>query len=323
MLVHLNIDYSSRVWRIVAMDQQEIQHVKNCQFDAWYSIFKDLTPKSRILHAPEAFKEYLLSDGIHLLNDDQSESDEDTEGIVYPPVDFDKKINETIAELDGVVAPKLNWSAPRDAIWMSPTNNMKCINSSDVYILLKSSDYCTFDLTKAFGTKGPDNVILVLREWFDINPSLEFRCFIRDGKLVGAVQRDLNYYEFLWNHRSEIESLIQDFVQKLIKGFPDPSFVADVYLPMPLGRVWLIDINPWLDRTDTLLFDWDDLKVRSEFQLRLLEKQDATKGYGSVQHTSNYVPHDLVDMNRASAEELVDKLREYHGKQIKEDENDE
>ena len=33
-----------------------------------------------------------------------------------------------IAELGGVVVPKLTWSTPKDVVWMSTTNNMRCIN---------------------------------------------------------------------------------------------------------------------------------------------------------------------------------------------------
>ena len=31
-----------------------------------------------------------------------------------------------IIELGGAVVPKLNWSAPKDAIWLSPDKQLKC-----------------------------------------------------------------------------------------------------------------------------------------------------------------------------------------------------
>jgi hypothetical protein len=60
------------------------------------------------------------------------------------------KIKSTIAELDGSVVPKLNWSAPKDATWISATNSMECQVPNDIYLLLKSSDFVTHDLEHAF-----------------------------------------------------------------------------------------------------------------------------------------------------------------------------
>lgn len=60
------------------------------------------------------------------------------------------RIKATIAELDGSVVPKLNWSAPKDATWISATNSMECQVPNDVYLLLKSSDFVTHDLEHAF-----------------------------------------------------------------------------------------------------------------------------------------------------------------------------
>jgi len=48
-----------------------------------------------------------------------------------------------------LVVPKLDWSAPKDATWISATNSMECRTPNDVY-LLKSSDFITHDLEQAF-----------------------------------------------------------------------------------------------------------------------------------------------------------------------------
>lgn len=69
---------------------------------------------------------------------------------------------------------------------------------SDIFLLLKSSDFIAHDLAHAYedcsdaaveGAEGvrvrPEVVELVLRRWFDLAPSMEFRCFVRENKLVG------------------------------------------------------------------------------------------------------------------------------------------
>jgi hypothetical protein len=57
--------------------------------------------------------------------------------------------------------------------------------------------------------------------------------------------------------RDMLRSRIQSFFdEKLRDTFPDPNFTFDVYIPAPHQRIWLIDINPWAQRTDPLLFSW-------------------------------------------------------------------
>jgi len=139
-------------------------------------------------------------------------------------------------------------------------------------LLLKSSDFITHDLEHAFDdcvdddAQPEDTLIpytLALRKSIPSPiPALEFRCFVRNHTLLGITQRDLNHYDFLPSLRSLLRSLIKGFFEdKLKTTFPDESFVFDVYVPQPKerGKVWLVDINPWAERTDPLLFSWLEL----------------------------------------------------------------
>jgi hypothetical protein len=172
--------------------------------------------------------------------------------------------------------PKLNWSSPKDATWMN-ANSMDCRTANDVYLLLKSSDFVTHDLEHAFDEtvpgEGPEAELttatipyhLVLRKAFEMNPSVEFRCFVRNRKLVGITQRDLNHFDFLFDLQDRLQSKIQEFFDvRLRDTFPDDNFVFDVYVPSPYDRVWLVDVNPWAPRTDPLLFSWLELLTMDE-----------------------------------------------------------
>lgn len=188
-----------------------------------------------------------------------------------------RAIQDTITELDGAVAPKLNWSAPKDATWIAATNSMECRTPNDVYLLLKSSDFITHDLERPFddcddntsttaadptSSENPVDIpyALVLRKWVNINPSVEFRCFVRDRTLIGITQRDLNHFEFLFPMVDSLQDRIQSFFEEKLKDtFPDESFVFDVYVPPPHKRVWLMDMNPFAPQTDPLLFSWLEL----------------------------------------------------------------
>lgn len=227
---------------------------------------------------------YLRADGIVLpseqynspwstdLPEDDEEDEEDDEDPSNDWLEVHALIKSTIDELGGKVYPKLNWSAPKDATWIAATNSMECTTANDMYLLLKSSDFITHDLEQAFlGCDDTPTEIsekdvpytLALRKAVPamIN-SMEFRCFVRRRRLIAVCQRDLNHYAFMESLVSILQELIYDFYEEKLKSsFPDDSFVFDVYIPKPVegGRVWLIDINAWAQRTDPLLFSWLEL----------------------------------------------------------------
>jgi hypothetical protein len=223
-------------------------------------------------------------------DDDAEDEDEATAARRLPPnIRFPAlhaEITSAIASLGGAACPKLNWSSPKDATWISRhPNTMKCTSANDVYILLKSSSFITHDLDHAFddtsapATPNPETFqpVLVLRAFFNPLPSLEFRCFVKSRTLIAITQRDLNYYAFLDSLRPQITHRVSELFNKTMRfTFPDGNFVFDVYIPEAdyddddndgadrkvLGRARLIDINPWAPRTDTLLFDWSELLDR-------------------------------------------------------------
>ncbi|EGE84415.1 cell division cycle protein 123 [Blastomyces dermatitidis ATCC 18188] len=270
-------------------------HILHCSYHYWHPKYRSITPKARLIPLNDAFLTYLRADGIILppqdgdlpgADDDSgvyslsdgSESDDEDEDPSTQWQEIHAQIKATIEELDGKVAPKLNWSAPKDATWISATNDMQCRNPNDIYLLLKSSDFVTHDLEHAFDGCVSDSeeedkeakeeeqnpteksripYHLVLRKYITLNPSLEFRCFVRDRKLLCLCQRDLNHFNFLFGLRDDLRDKIQTFFDiRLRDTFPDPDFVFDVYVPPPHNRVWLMDINPWAIRTDPLLFSW-------------------------------------------------------------------
>ena len=336
-------------------------HLLTCVYS-----YRTITPKARIIPLTTAFVDYLCEDGIVLPDDDEdpqpswtdrdsgvfsedrsaaSDDDDDGEALLDPSAYFreiHRQIKETIVELGGSVSPKLNWSAPKDATWIAATNSMECRRPSDIYLLLKSSDFVAHDLEHAFdgceetehGTveheaanmndshtvTGDIRYTLVLRKWVEMNPSLEFRCFVKSRTLVAICQRDLNHFDFLLLMLDQLRSRIQSFFDtKLKHTFPDKDFVFDVYIPPPHKRVWLIDINPWAPRTDPILFSWlellqmetsaDTSEVSSPAnvpgdvepipfvpELRLVKRDDPEAySFTTPQYSAHKLPKDVVD----------------------------
>lgn len=277
-------------------------HIQNCSYDSWFPKYRSSCLKSRIIPLSPAFVSYLHEDGIILGDEDNAadgpeeewhsvgstrpsrpqpdssdDEDDEEEAARVPPnerfPEIHNLIKEKIAELGGAVVPKLNWSSPKDAKWISPhQNTLKCTSPNDIYLLLKSSSFVSHDLVHGFDgcTDAPPSrpfaPVLVLRPFFTPHVALEFRCFVKHRSLIGITQRDLNYYSFLDGLRPQLSRKIKTFFRETLRHtFPDSSFAFDVYIPESsvapdgLGKVRLIDINPWAPRTDSLLFGWQEL----------------------------------------------------------------
>ncbi|TQS33582.1 hypothetical protein Golomagni_06067, partial [Golovinomyces magnicellulatus] len=278
-------------------------HVQNCSYDAWFPKYKSSCIKSRIIPLPQVVVSYLQEDGIVLADEDDAvgavqedewhsagasssrdqaddssdDEEEEPNDNQLPPnerfPEIHQMIKDRIQELGGAVAPKLNWSSPKDAKWISPhQNTLKCTSPNDIYLLLKSSSFVSHDLVHAFDgcteapATRPFSPVLVLRPFFNPHVALEFRCFVKHRSLIGISQRDLNHYDFLEGLRPNLWKKINNFFKDVLKStFPDSCFTFDVYVPENsleddgLGKVRLIDINPWALHTDSLLFSWEEL----------------------------------------------------------------
>ena len=83
-------------------------------------------------------------------------------------------------------------------------NSLQCESLSEIWLLLKSSEFITHDLTQPFKDCSDDttneyenhvsstnvNYVLALKKWSStINPATEFRCYIKDKKMFAIEQR--------------------------------------------------------------------------------------------------------------------------------------
>jgi hypothetical protein len=140
-----------------------------------------------------------------------------------------------------------------------------------------------------------------LRQWIDIEPWSEFRCFQKDRKLVGISEYDYlgsESEEIMENHDA-IEWAIRRFwEQQFLPACHLDSVIFDVYLTRKPGMstrdirpdtgkpsyqsfIWevrLLEINPYFNLTDPCLFDWrDDDCFDGSFRFRVSEPK---QGFG-------------------------------------------
>uniref|UniRef100_A0A8C8XIM0 Translation initiation factor eIF2 assembly protein n=1 Tax=Panthera leo TaxID=9689 RepID=A0A8C8XIM0_PANLE len=292
------------------------EHVLRCQFSAWYPLFRSLTIKSVILPLPQNVKDYLLDDGTLVVS-----------GREDPPTCSQPDSDDEAEEIQW--SDDENTATLTDAYWIAMNSSLKCKTLSDIFLLFKSSDFITRDFTQPFihcTDDSPDPCIeyeLVLRKWCELIPGAEFRCFVKENKLIGVSQRDYTqYYDHISKQKEEICRCIQDFFKKHIQyKFLDEDFVFDVYRDSR-GKVWLIDFNPFGEVTDSLLFTWEELisgrNLKGDFSEGEGLEQDSpafrcTNSEVTVQpspYLSYRLPKDFVDLSTGEdAHKLIDFLK--------------
>jgi len=149
---------------------------------------------------------------------------------------------------------------------MSHNGTLKCTNFNEICLLLKSSDFVTNDLTNAYkfcedSTPHPDDKFeLVLRKYVNIIPGMEFRCFVKEHKLIGISQRHITTcFGYLVENKDQIQRGIQNFFNRMVKSvFPESSYTFDVYIDSQQS-CYIVDFNPFGELTDSMLFSWDEL----------------------------------------------------------------
>jgi hypothetical protein len=215
-----------------------------CSFNYWYPLFSSVSIKSIFIPLPQQVIDYINSDGLVLPsgpNADLCNDEHDDALSDYSNANSDQaeppsfpllwcQINECIADLGGFVFPKLNWSSPKDAAWISLDSTLKCDNANDVFLLLKASDFISHDLNYPYENAldlsiscSVDQYFLVLRKWCSLFPSMEFRVFVKNKRIIGICQRDIySFYDFLQDLKKDFQTRIIDFYGKEIKDkFPD------------------------------------------------------------------------------------------------------
>ncbi|TNY18550.1 D123-domain-containing protein [Rhodotorula diobovata] len=177
---------------------------------------------------------------------------------------------------------------------------------------------------------------LVLKKWFDMPGSQQWRCFVRDHRLLGISQRDTTFYDFLQAPQAQrdLRGRITRFWEDEVRDkAPLSSYVLDVYLTRDASRVFVVDLNPFAPRTDPLLFSYEALLSLSLSQsappssspsspsssspgatlpeLRLITSE--SQGASTLpRYSHNRYPKDVVDLSEGQS--VAEFAREWAGR---------
>ncbi|KAK3271875.1 hypothetical protein CYMTET_19800 [Cymbomonas tetramitiformis] len=297
-----------------------VADVINCSFKSWGPQFKIHAFRSQVIDLPQDFTEHLRADGVFLpednqairaqqvgdddsddWNDDNDADNTDLQGDEF--LELKEAVRSAIGLLDGEVIPKLNWSCPKDATWVN-CNSLKCTNPDEVFLLLKCSDTIAHDLDHAFDncadalSQEPHTVIppqLVLKKWYDVRPSMQFRCFVHGKELLGMSQRDTaDFYAFLLDMREQLAGVLIEFFDCVVQpAFPSQNYTYDVYVTQDM-RVKLMDFNPYGGETLPLLFTWTELEKISRIAVKAAAHWPAHQPLALDPHTNSSVGADVA-----------------------------
>ena len=196
----------------------------------------------------------------------EAASDASTPATAPPPASMASvrsAVDAAIADLGGRVLPKLNWSAPLDAAWLTTGNSLACTNADEVLLLLSASDRAAHDLDLATSEHGGPacEPTLALRRWHTLRPGREVRAFVAGGALVALCQRDVTQHcPGMDVERRELARAVgRLFATSVRPNFvPGGDYTFDAYVHSS-GRARVVDFNPVGGTTSALLFDWADL----------------------------------------------------------------
>ena len=168
------------------------------------------------------------------------------------------------------IFPKLAWSSPKDAGWITADGTIACTTLTDLFQLLKASDRTSAALNMSL-EQGIQPELL-LRPWrWDWEPSMEFRCIaMRKANenvfndpfwLLAISQRDdTTCYEFLGAAKEKlVNSMVKAMLERTLPNLEDEDFAVDLYIDN--GRVLVLDIAPICEESlSPILFEWEEIK---------------------------------------------------------------
>lgn len=128
---------------------------------------------------------------------------------------------------------------------------------------------------------------------------MEFRCFVRNRKLIGISQREVTgFYPGLIEEKDKLETEIRKFyTDKVSMEFDSESYTFDVYVQKD-GKVKVFDFNPWCEVTLPLMFTWEELESEELMQDPEFRIVDSQLGVRPGLKTA--VPYDYLDTSEGS-----------------------
>jgi hypothetical protein len=191
-----------------------------------------------------------------------------------------RKLSEYIKQFPKGAFVRLGSRSPKDS-WKGHRDGFRCTSATKALALLCDSERIYDDLNLALSNNYTPH--LVVREWIEIEPWQEFRCFYKNRRLVGISQ--YNYlkgevFPEIIELAGAIEWAIRQKSEIIASLLPADDVVVDyIYRVKQRGNerineVILLECNPFMVYTDPCLFNWSK-DTFNEFEFRYMEPNGA------------------------------------------------
>lgn len=191
----------------------------------------------------------------------------------YTPEHYVKRLERAVAAagMSGPFFPRLGSRSPKDA-WSFQKYRGRCESPEAAFrMLMDSSERVHDDLSHAHHGKYRPSIYL--RQWVEMRPENEFRCFVRDRQVIAISQYEYGKFgpEALpwFSHAKNVGDGLAAFISRKIvphmNGWIEDG-VFDLYAEQGPDKLWrdmtirLIDVNPLTRDTDPCAFTWLELE---------------------------------------------------------------
>ena len=182
---------------------------------------------------------------------------------------LEEKLNKAIAHFPKGAFIRLGSRSPKDTHKGIITRCKAMDGKQAIQLLTSGSARVSYDLRVAIKANYPPWVFI--RQWQEISPDREFRCFMQHHQLIGVSQ----YFHKTCFPRLSLELRREALSHTLWEFFPLFSkycHLADVVFDVEISvdynpKVTLIEINPFNELTDPCLYSWKAFDFDKGFRI--------------------------------------------------------
>ena len=146
----------------------------------------------------------------------------------------------------------------------------------------------------------PEHLYIILKDYQEFDRNLEFRCFVNKDT-ISICQRSTEHVFVDMESKEVYRERIEKFVKEVVKPkFGKERFVVDLFVGKK-GGIKIIDIGPWREFTNPLLFGWEELEALEAGELRLVTNEE------------EIMYEDLGNYNKPNEEEMKWLMQEIAG----------
>jgi hypothetical protein len=164
---------------------------------------------------------------------------------------------------------------------------LRMYSCEQVLSIFSQSERIWHDMELALAPKNPEQEMaweesIAVRKWVNIEPDMEFRCFVYNGRLTAISQyRHLVHFPRLVANQDPLLKAMVAFFDvvrpNLFGSFPEDDYILDLAVELQPGcdgegilghepfqneaeptikKIWIVEVNPFYETTDGCMYSW-------------------------------------------------------------------